>query len=547
MTTRFDRAAMMTIGASVAAATMPASAIILDNPGEIAANDVARPLVFLVGAAVFIPAALFAIGGAGRLAALAFPIALFAFFKFTGFYTLAEFAGLHGAAAAIGGTAAFALICLATADVFRRRDALRLMAFFFVIFSAIAAGSGGMAALTLMQANPGDRDVVREMIASAPHPLIRTDDLPDIIYIVPDRYGSQDVLATMFEHDNSAFLSALAGRGFFVRRDARSNYAKTVASLASSMNMSDLAPLATHVGAKSRNRAPMHELIRDNAVQELLRSAGYSYEHLGSWWEPTRRSPHAAADFYGLDTVWSGLSEFERTLLRYTPLSWLATDGASAERGECERLKNQLERLKDARKRAAGPVFVFAHLTLPHEPITMTRNGGCMEHMYFPSRRTSWGQYKSAYRNYVAYLNDRLIEIFDSNLAADARRGLIFVIQADEGPIPKRLELDPNMNMHQLDDAEVRQKFGIINAIYWDAERYGSPYLTKTPINNWRIILSKISGEQIRLIADERSFLMRSEERVYDMKDVTEIFSGERPSALAHLEQRRVPPRRQEP
>jgi hypothetical protein len=536
MTTRFDRAAMMTIGASAAAAIMPAAAIVLDNPGEIAANDVARPLVFLVGAAVFIPAALFAIGGAGRLAALAFPIALFAFFKFTGFYTLAEFAGLQGAGAAIAGSFGFAAICVAAADVFRRRDALKLASFAFAVFGAIAAGSGAMAAFALFNAKGSQWSVVSRIIAGSPEPDFDAGASPDIIYIVPDRYGSQDVLASMFEFDNSQFLGALAERGFYVRRDARSNYAKTVASLASTLNMMDLSPLAEAVGADSSDRSPLHEIIRDNAAQRTLKSAGYAYVHFGSWWEPTRRNPHADANVYGIDTAWSGLSEFERTLLRYTPLSWIATDGASAERRECERLKSQLDRLETVRKNASGPVFAFAHLTLPHEPITMNRDGECIEHIYFPSRRTNWEQYKSAYRDYVAYLNERLIDVFDANKAAESGRGMIFVIQADEGPFPRRLELDLDMNMHDFNNDEIRQKFGIINAVYWDADRYGPPYLSETPINNWRLILSKISGETAPLIADERSFLMRSEKRVYDMKDVTDVFAGTRPPALARPE-----------
>ncbi|NWG93030.1 MAG: hypothetical protein HXY21_11075 [Parvularculaceae bacterium] len=536
MTTRIDRAAMMTIGASAAAAIMPAAAIVLDNPGEIAAGDVVRPIFFLVGAALIVPAALFAVGGAGRFAALAFPIALFAFFKFTGFYTLAEFAGLHGAAAAIGGAIAFALICVAAADVFRRRDAAKLASFVFAIFGAIAAGSGAMAALTLLKANKAQQRVVANMIASAPQPALGGANLPDVIYIVPDRYGSDGVLASMFEFDNGEFLDALADRGVFVRRDARSNYAKTIASLASTLNMTDLSPLAASLGPNSGDLGPLRDLIRDNAAQRTLRSAGYSYLHFGSWWEPTRRNPHADANFYGVNTAWSGLSEFERTLLRYTPLSWIATDGASAERRECERLKSQLDRLETVRKSSPGPVFAFAHLTLPHEPITMNKDGACIEHIYFPSRRATWEQYKSAYRDYVAYLNKRLIGIFDANKAADDGRGMIFVIQADEGPFPRRLELDLDMNMHEFNEDEVRQKFGIINALYWDRDRYGPPYLTQTPINNWRLILSKISGETAPLVADERSLLMRSEENVYDMIDVTGVLAGKKASALARLD-----------
>lgn len=169
-------------------------------------------------------------------------------------------------------------------------------------------------------------------------------------------------------------------------------------------------------------------------------------------------------------------------------------------------------------------MFVFAHLTMPHDPVTMDEAGRCIPHVYYPGPGATWDTYRAAYAGYVRYLNARLIEIFDANRAFDNGRDMIFVIQADEGPYPKRLHLDGEMNLHDFTNDEIRIKFGIINAIYWDADQYGRPYATATPINNWRIILSKISGLDMPLIEDERSILYRSDEFAYDGKDVTAVF-----------------------
>ncbi len=163
----------------------------------------------------------------------------------------------------------------------------------------------------------------------------------------------------------------------------------------------------------------------------------------------------------------------------------------------------------------------------------MNAKGDCIAHIYYPEQGTTWEEYRRAYSGYVTYLNKRLLEIFDANRAVDNGRGLIFVIHADEGPYPRRLEGAPDMNMLDFTAEEIHEKFGIINALYWDAKRYGAPYLAETPINNWRIILSKISGDDIPLIDNERSMLMRSDDQVYDVRDVTSAFAKPRLEAPA--------------
>lgn len=100
---------------------------------------------------------------------------------------------------------------------------------------------------------------------------------------------------------------------------------------------------------------------------------------------------------------------------------------------------------------------------------------------------------------------------------------MIFAIQADEGPYPEALHRSGSLDMHELSVKDIKKKFGILNAIYWNSEKYGDPFLTQTPVNNWRIILSKVTGTDIPLVKDERSLLMRSESNPYEMKDVTAL------------------------
>lgn len=520
---RLDKAALLTIGASVAVAMMAIAGVIIDNPGEIAAGEILRPALVLILFAALTPCAMFAASGALARWAVAFPIMLYALCKFVGFYGVGEYFGLSEDGALVAGVAGMLTVCVVSVVVVSRRKAEGVAGMLFFLSATVATGLSILAAINLSGGGGEGDTAASDLIAAAPRPAFALREYPDIIYIVPDRYGNAETLDRVFDHDNSGFVAALEQRGFHVESSARSNYAKTVSSLASSMNMADLRPLAAAATPQSADRAPLRRMIADNAVQETLRGAGYRYAHLGTWWQETRHNPHADLEFYGVDTLWSSLTEFEHALLRTTPLAWFATRGGFVERNECERLKNQLDFLEKARAQSDGPIFIFAHLTLPHDPITMNSNGACVKHVYYPGYGTRWDDYRAAYAGYVEFLNKRLLEIFDANAAMNSKRGFVFVIQADEGPYPKRLHENPDIDMHSFTDDEIRQKFGIINAVYWDSEKYGPPFLTRTPENNWRIILSRISGQDVPLIADERSLLMRSDKFVYDLKDVTAI------------------------
>ncbi len=524
---RFDRTGLMSIGSSVAVCVIAIAGVIIDNPGEVAPIEILRPGVVLLAFATFAPAALVFAGGLCRTVAIALPIMLFALFKFVGFYGVGEFLGLDEDGSLFAGVFGLAAVCAVCVYVVSRRKAEPLAGFLFFTTASVALGLSVLAAMDVSRGGGSADAAAEELIAAAPRPVFSDADLPDIIYIVPDRYGDAETLRRVFDHDNSGFEAALESRGFHIERRARSNHAKTVSSLASSMNMSALDAVAAAATPSSFDRAPLRRMIADNAAQEILRGAGYRYEHLGAWWQETRHNPNAEFEYYGAKTLWSSLNEFEHALLRTTPFAWFATRGGFVERNECERLKNQLDYLERAREASDRPLYVFAHLTLPHDPVTMDRSGACIEHVYYPGYGTRWDDYRAAYAGYVEFLNQRLIEIFDRNIAMKKDRGLIFVVQADEGPYPRRLHEDPEIDMHSFTDDEVREKFGILNAIYWDPQKFGPPYLTRTPENNWRIILAAISGTEIPLIADERSWLMQSDKYVYDLKDVTAIIEAD--------------------
>jgi hypothetical protein len=99
-------------------------------------------------------------------------------------------------------------------------------------------------------------------------------DLPDIYYIILDRYLGSDILEKNYGFDNSPFLDYLRKKGFYVADKSRSNYLKTAHSLASSLNMEYVNYLSAEVGETSNNWLPLYKLIEENKVTKILKLSG---------------------------------------------------------------------------------------------------------------------------------------------------------------------------------------------------------------------------------------------------------------------------------
>ncbi len=221
-------------------------------------------------------------------------------------------------------------------------------------------------------------------------------DRPDIYYIVLDAYGRHDTLGAF---DNSPFLAELEKRGFYVAREATSNYRSTIQSLASSLNLAyyhDLPP----TGDKTRSDGI--ELIQNNALAATLQSLGYTYVHLESGNVISNQAPTADifATFTPAGVVVSRADEeaslspvvratqsegvrhnsFLRSLIDTTALRPLTghrfrpRDDSPYEWWSPERAIHMFEFLSAA-PHASGPTYVFAHIVKPHPPTNLDRHG----------------------------------------------------------------------------------------------------------------------------------------------------------------------------
>jgi hypothetical protein len=344
-------------------------------------------------------------------------------------------------------------------------------------------------------------------------------ELPDVYYIILDRYAGSTALAETYEFDNEPFLSALEERGFKVARNAHSNYIKTPFSLASSLSLDYVDADALKAEAdNAKDREPIHRLLRDRlAVPTALKELGYEYLHVGNWWTPSATNVDADRTFH-----YDGQDEFS-TALAQTTLLRAVNEPESAPtdpwdwRVLREHTRYALDKL-DEIPALPGPKFVFAHLLLPHDPYVFDTDGSFMDRAQVARQ----GQVDS-YRRQLSYANDRMLQMVDRILAQSGPDAVI-MLQADEGPFPARYRADEwGFDWRDARDDELEEKFGILYAMRVpDADLDAAGFHDAiTPVNTFRIIFNARFGTDLPLLPD-RTWAHTDLSHFYDFFEITD-------------------------
>ena len=317
-------------------------------------------------------------------------------------------------------------------------------------------------------------------------------ELPDIYYIMPDRYPRADVLKEMYDCDNAEFLDYLSKKGFYVASESVANYDHTHLSLASSLNMEHLLRVAEGMGKVILVRRFFHSMIEDCRIWKLLKGAGYTYVHFGSWSNLTYRNRLADENVSLFIFPEFSLAIFRKTV--FSPV--LEQLGIYDEnRVHWKNVLYKFDRLAEIPARN-GPTFVFAHILVPHWPYVFDRDGKFVTRAKEASRSK-----EENHREQVLFLNEKLKELID-RLLATSRVPPIIIIQADEGPYFERFWTD-KCAISDATNAELRQKMAILNAYYLPGLERDKLYPSITPVNSFRLIFNHYFGTDFDMLADE--------------------------------------------
>lgn len=375
----------------------------------------------------------------------------------------------------------------------------------------------------------GEEKVAAPVPSVLPTTREPVNDKRDIYYVNFDRYGGEDSLGPYFDFDNRPFLTSLEQKGFVVSHHARANYPNTGHSLSSMLNMTLLDGVAKQIDPDSEDDwRPLYGLIKKNEVSRFLKSQGYRYVHIGSWFEGTRTNELAD------ETIsYDPLSEFSRTLLETTPLEPLSnafgfgSDKLDPRRVAWARVLFQLEQMVRVGN-DGKPTFVFAHIIMPHEPYVFERDGSFLDAGLM--KRRHW------HRNYlegVQFANTMMTRIADRLIAGPDESDPIIIFASDEGPPPgndaSATNPDPEAWVSKT-PRQLRQKFPILSALYLPGVKDPGIPQDLTPVNFFRSIFSLYFGADLPMLPNE-SYVWQDLDHLYDFTEITDQVAG--PPAVA--------------
>lgn len=337
-------------------------------------------------------------------------------------------------------------------------------------------------------------------VAKAERGGTKATQTPDIFYIILDAYGRSDAIKHYIGYDNSEFVDGLRKRGFYIADKGHSNYSQTEQSLSSSLNMDFLSNLLPPGTINEVARLEFDRLIDRNRVSSILRTQGYRYVAVTTGFDSV--NPRSA------DVRYEGVSQFtlfETTLLNATPFAQSGVIAGSQFEMRYARLLGAFDNLTRIAPRGALPRFVFVHILAPHPPFVLNADGSRR-----PKGRGPYGlwdgdaffrvggtvhEYKAGYFGQAEYVGKRMLGVVDAILKAQSPAPII-IVQGDHG---SKVKLDDQ----SLERTDVREVFRNLNAFYVPDSVRTELYPEITPVNSFRIILSKLFGQSLPKLPDK--------------------------------------------
>lgn len=361
---------------------------------------------------------------------------------------------------------------------------------------------------------------------------------PDIYFIIPDGYPSDAWMQRTMNFDNSAFTEALKARGFIVAPHAQSNYAGTLASVASMLNM-------RHVNENPSESGDVDYLrlaISDNEVARYLKRHGYTYiQLLSGYFFPSPLADinrdfapdgpvEVSIDGSNLsvalsDTLRTGRTEtdlrrffqrsfaslyIETTLLKVFADRWREQlQGEHSWSYDMYSPYRFLDTVDAIDTVVAMPeaTFTFVHLLKPHRPVVFDEFGNIIPKITKPSAEEHISELK--------FVNSKFIEMIDTILE-DSKQPPVIIFQADHGSTNGAIRGSGYRLIH----------FDVYSAYYLPARYALVIPRPHTTVNTFPLILNAVFDAGLEFSANRLFEVSKIRGDPLDQEDVTETFAN---------------------
>jgi len=341
------------------------------------------------------------------------------------------------------------------------------------------------------------------------HHRVKTDQFPDIYYIILDGYAHIDTLKNIYGYDNSLFYDFLEENGFYIPDRSLSNYPTSLLSLASSLNMRYLREI--EIGGSKTERTTL-KMIQNAKVMSILKAHGYKFLHFGSIYWMTNTNRMADIEYqcgmvneflwmYLQSTIYFVLEQqfhFIKNDIRKTVLCAFSSMHKVFE--------------------IPGPKVIFAHIVSPHRPYLFIREGKELFEVNMDIRGNVTNE-KEKYLYQLIFINQKIKDLVNQILS-NSQSPPIIILQADHGPDSFGVDGWRNPTLEVF-----KERMRIFNAYYLPGKGNDFLYETITPVNTFRVIFNAYFNGNFRLLDDNSYFLKTGRDKNQFLKvDPADLF-----------------------
>jgi hypothetical protein len=323
--------------------------------------------------------------------------------------------------------------------------------------------------------------------------------LPDIYYIVADCYPSSQYQQEVLGINNGYFEDSLTTDGFFIPAKSQSNYNRTVFSMLSTFEMDYLRMVDTVNLANPKSHALAIRDMKSPLLFRHLEKAGYNIANLSIFdigkTKALRKQNFLAASPKGIffsHTLWN-------YFLRDIYHTWIFKNREYKQqinRKIYEPLKAYNRQIEDTLLNSnfsdhSNPVFVYAHLNMPHYPYFFNEKGipNTADSIYGKEMITN----RSRFAGYIRYTNTKLLQILRS-IKDKTKGSAVIILQSDHG-------------INDLSPAQKTDAFRNFTAFYFPDRNYSTVPDTMSNVNTFRIVLNKLMDQRFNNLADHTYYI----------------------------------------
>ena len=332
--------------------------------------------------------------------------------------------------------------------------------------------------------------------------ISENQELPDVYYLVLDEYARNDALVEYHDFSNHELTEFLENKGFHIAKNSFANYPMSVQSIPATMNMNYINFLTDEIGTEVRNYKPLNEknygLYPNNMVIKNFKEMNYKIITFNTFALHLHENPLSDEVFCHRDKFLLD-NRLADVLARTSIFGYYVERWAEGELRQATLCA--FENFGNAGNVFDEPVFVWAHIMLPHPPWVFGPNGEEITPgkplliTDNPEFRDSGWEPKRQYIQQVQFANKKTIEAVENIL--ENNKNAIIIIQGDHGTAWETNWMDPSK-----DDAW--QRLRNFDAIYFpDENKRVQLNDDRTLVNTFRIVFNSYFGSGYEILEDK--------------------------------------------